>query len=93
VPKARIAVARLVGWPRDGDLELGRGEPGAVGLVTAAAEHGDGRAECRGCGEITNLIQGTDWCWTCVYTDLPYIDYTGRPALAGDDQGGPPRDR
>jgi hypothetical protein len=45
----------------------------------------DGPAECRGCGEITDLIQGSDWCWTCVYTDSPYIDYAGRPTLAGDD--------
>jgi hypothetical protein len=50
-------------------------------------------AECRGCGEITELIQDSDWCWTCVYTDPPYIDYAGRPALAGNDPGGPPRDR
>jgi hypothetical protein len=49
-------------------------------------------AECRGCGEITDLIQGSDWCWTCVYTDPPYIDYAGRPALAGNDPGGPSRD-
>jgi hypothetical protein len=50
-------------------------------------------AECRGCGEITELIQGSDWCWTCVYTDPPYVDYAGRPTLAGNDPGGPPRDR
>ncbi len=50
-------------------------------------------AECRGCGEITDLIQGSDWCWTCVYTDPPYIDYAGRPTLAGEHPGGPSRAR
>jgi hypothetical protein len=50
-------------------------------------------AECRGCGEITELIQDSDWCWTCVYSDPPYIDYTGRPTLAGNDPGGTSRDR
>jgi hypothetical protein len=54
----------------------------------------DGRgAECRGCGQITDLIQGSDWCWTCVYTDPPYVDYAGRPALRGTDSEGMPYDR
>jgi hypothetical protein len=44
-----------------------------------------GVSECRGCGEVTELIQDSDWCWTCVYTDPPYIDYAGQPALASDD--------
>jgi hypothetical protein len=52
-----------------------------------------GPAECRGCGAITDLIQGSDWCWTCVYTDPPYLDYAGRPPSSATTLGGSDRDR
>jgi hypothetical protein len=53
----------------------------------------DTAAECRSRGEIAELIQGSDWCWTCVYTDPPSIDSTGRPALSSTYPGGMSHDR
>ncbi len=30
----------------------------------------DATAECRGCGAVTELVQGSDYCWDCTYEPL-----------------------
>jgi hypothetical protein len=60
-------------------------EPRSAAILPGAA---DSIAECRGCGAVTDLVQGSDWCWTCTYD--PICLCIGRPGAtnAATDPGG-----
>jgi hypothetical protein len=37
-----------------------------LGRMSAAPEIAE---ECHGCGAITELVQGSDYCWDCTYAE------------------------
>jgi hypothetical protein len=68
-------VAGLVGRLAPGDLDGGRAF-GAGGMNERRRRTGpllpsrqDLTRECRGCGVMAELVQGSDYCWDCTYPE------------------------
>jgi hypothetical protein len=89
-------VAGLVGLLAPGDLERGRAVE--AGIVTGPRKRRAGpllpgshdtARECRGCGVVAELVQGSDWCWDCTYDPTCLCVGAGWRRSADSDFGEP----